>query len=125
MDMKDSCHHSAPGAGHNEWRSRAMRSKYEMAPRFAVPRFAALLALPLALTLATTPVAAQAQGQSGAESPADPAAQNPPLEIGAVAPAFALPAPTRSGTLDDPVRLSYFAGKTVVLAFFFRARTPG
>jgi len=96
-----------------------------MAPRFAVPRFAALLALPLALTLATTPVAAQAQGQRGAESPADPAAQNPPLEIGAVAPDFELPGATRFGTLEDPVRLSDFEGKTVVLAFFFRARTPG
>ncbi len=49
----------------------------------------------------------------------------PPLEIGAVAPDFELPGATRFGTLQNPVRLSDFKGKTVVLAFFFRARTPG
>jgi hypothetical protein len=48
-----------------------------------------------------------------------------PLEIGAVAPDFALPGATRYGFLRDPVRLSDFRGKTVVLAFFFRQRTPG
>lgn len=49
----------------------------------------------------------------------------PPLEIGAVAPDFTLPGATRFGVLRDPVRLSDFRGKTVVLAFFFRARTRG
>jgi hypothetical protein len=49
----------------------------------------------------------------------------PPLEIGAVAPDFALPGATRYGVLTDPVRLSDFTGKTVVLAFFFRARSKG
>jgi hypothetical protein len=49
----------------------------------------------------------------------------PPLEIGTVAPDFALPAATRYGFLRDPVRLSDYRGKTVVLAFFFRQRTPG
>lgn len=48
-----------------------------------------------------------------------------PLEIGAAAPDFALPGATRYGFLRDPVRLSDFRGKTVVLAFFFRQRTPG
>lgn len=48
-----------------------------------------------------------------------------PLEVGAVAPDFALPAATRWGALREPVRLSDFKGSTVVLAFFFRARTPG
>ncbi len=49
----------------------------------------------------------------------------PPLEIGATAPDFALPGATRYGVLKDPIRLSDFKGKTVVLAFFFRARTRG
>jgi hypothetical protein len=49
----------------------------------------------------------------------------PPLEIGAVAPDFALPGGTRYGVLADPIRLSDFKGKTVVLAFFFRARSRG
>jgi peroxiredoxin len=52
-------------------------------------------------------------------------AQTPPLEIGAAAPDFALSGATRHGLLRDPVRLSDYAGKTVVLAFFFRARTRG
>jgi peroxiredoxin len=47
------------------------------------------------------------------------------LEVGAVAPDFALPGATRYGVLKDPIRLSDFKGKTVVLAFFFRARTRG
>jgi peroxiredoxin len=68
--------------------------------------------LSLALTLALTPAALQAQ-------------QSPPLEIGAVAPDFSLPGATRYGVLAKPVRLSDFNGKTVVLAFFFKARTSG
>ncbi|HEX9704885.1 MAG TPA: hypothetical protein VGA20_06530 [Gemmatimonadales bacterium] len=51
--------------------------------------------------------------------------QTPPLEVGAIAPDFALPGATRFGVLRDPVRLSDLKGKTVVLAFFFRARTRG
>lgn len=58
-----------------------------------------------------------------AQQPPPPAA--PPLAIGAAAPDFALPGATRYGVLKDPVRLSDFKGKTVVLAFFFHARTPG
>jgi hypothetical protein len=56
------------------------------------------------------------------------AAQQPeaqPLEIGAVAPDFALPGATRYGVLENEVRLRDYAGKTVVLAFFFRARSRG
>ncbi len=52
-----------------------------------------------------------------------PAAE--PLEIGAEAPDFALPGATRDGVLDAPLRLSDYEGKTVVLAFFYRARTKG
>jgi peroxiredoxin Q/BCP len=53
------------------------------------------------------------------------AATAPPLEVGAVAPDFAMPGATRYGTLRNPVRLSDYKGKTVVLAFFFKARTRG
>jgi peroxiredoxin len=68
--------------------------------------------LSLALTLALVPTMIAAQ-------------QSPPLEIGAVAPDFSLPGATRYGVLAKPVRLSDFRGKTVVLAFFFKARTSG
>ena len=48
-----------------------------------------------------------------------------PLEIGAVAPDFTMKGATRYGVLASPVHLSDFKGKTVVLAFFFKARTSG
>lgn len=48
-----------------------------------------------------------------------------PLEVGAVAPDFTLPAATRHGVLAEPIRLSDYEGEVVVLSFFFRARTRG
>jgi len=59
------------------------------------------------------------------QTAAAPVRQTPPLEVGAVAPDFSLPGSTRYGVLRDPVRLSDYRGKTVVLAFFFRSRTRG
>lgn len=63
------------------------------------------------------------QQPAAAPPPAPPAP--PALEVGAVAPDFAIPGATRYGTLKNPVRLSDYKGKTVVLAFFFKARTRG
>lgn len=73
-----------------------------------------------ALALAAVPAL---HAQQPAAPPAAPAA--PPLEVGAVAPDFTLPASTRYGLLRAPVHLSDFRGKTVVLAFFFKSRTRG
>lgn len=42
-----------------------------------------------------------------------------------MAPDFTIAGATRYGLLRDPVRLSDFRGQTVVLAFFFQARTKG
>ena len=42
-----------------------------------------------------------------------------------MAPDFALPGATRFGLLRDSVRLSDFRGNTVVLGFFYKARTKG
>ena len=75
--------------------------------------------LSLVLTLTLTPAVLAAQ-QSPARS-----GTTPPLEIGAPAPDFRLPGATRYGVLAKPVRLSDFEEKTVVLAFFFKARTSG
>jgi cytochrome oxidase Cu insertion factor (SCO1/SenC/PrrC family) len=47
------------------------------------------------------------------------------LPVGTVAPDVSFPGATRYGMLAEPVRLSQFHGQTVVIAFFFRARTPG
>jgi hypothetical protein len=75
--------------------------------------------IPTLLLTVAAPAAALAQApQPQQQTP-------PPLEVGAVAPEFSLPGATRYGTLKDPIRLSDFKGKTVVLAFFFRARTRG
>jgi hypothetical protein len=74
--------------------------------------------LSLALILTLAPAVA-----GGQQSPAKAAAS--PLQVGAVAPDFSLPGATRYGVLAKPVRLSDFKGKTVVLAFFYKARTSG
>jgi len=76
--------------------------------------------LPL-LTLALPAVAAAQQPAAPPPPPPGP----PALEVGAVAPDFSMPGATRYGTLRNPVRLSDYRGKTVVLAFFFKARTRG
>ncbi len=76
-------------------------------------RLSPLLLLAALLTVAAQPAAGQdAQGPQ-------------PLEVGATAPDFSLTGATRFGILRDAVRLSDYRGKTVVLAFFFRARTRG
>lgn len=61
---------------------------------------------------------------ASAQQPAAPA-PSPAPEVGTMAPEFALAAATRYGVLKDSARLSDFRGKTVVLAFFYRARSKG
>jgi cytochrome oxidase Cu insertion factor (SCO1/SenC/PrrC family) len=78
--------------------------------------------LSVAALAAAPPLVAVAAAQ---QPQAALAPQQPALEVGATAPDFALAGATRYGVLRDPVRLSDFKGKTVVLAFFFRARTRG
>jgi len=73
-------------------------------------RLSLALTLPLAAALAAS---------------AAPAQEPAPLEVGATAPDFTLPGGTRYGVLKAPVHLSDFKGKTVVLAFFYKARTKG
>jgi hypothetical protein len=80
-----------------------------MLARLAVPFIAGVT-----LVVAAPPLRAQ-----------QPAPQPAVLEVGQPAPDFALTGATRFGVLKDPVRLSSFRGKTVVIAFFFRARTRG
>jgi peroxiredoxin Q/BCP len=75
----------------------------------------------LAALLAAASTPALAQNSTPAASRTLPA----PLEVGAVAPDFAIPGATRYGVLREPVQLSDFKGKTVVLAFFPRARSRG
>jgi len=48
-----------------------------------------------------------------------------PLAVGTEAPAFSLKGATKAGLLPGEVSLLDFRGQTVVLAFFFKARTGG
>ena len=48
-----------------------------------------------------------------------------PLAVGTVAPDFSLPAATRAGVDSSPLRLSDLRDQTVVIAFFYKARTKG
>jgi hypothetical protein len=75
-----------------------------------------------ALTLALAAVPA---GLAGAQQPAAPPPPQTGPKVGEMAPDFTLPGATRYGLLKDPVTLSAMRGKTVVLAFFFKARTRG
>jgi hypothetical protein len=53
------------------------------------------------------------------------AQEGEPIAVGQAAPDFELSGATRYGLLEEPVHLSDFRGNTVVLAFFFKARTRG
>jgi peroxiredoxin Q/BCP len=64
-----------------------------------------------------------AQSQSGVAAPAAATPAGP--AVGDVAPDFTATGATRYGVLRNPVRLSDFRGRTVVLAFFVKARTKG
>ena len=77
-----------------------------------------LLAAPAALAALGIGAATAA-----AQAPATP--DTVPLTVGTAAPDFTLVGATRYGVLRTPIRLSDFKGKTVVLAFFYKARTRG
>ncbi|NOT07674.1 MAG: redoxin domain-containing protein [Gemmatimonadales bacterium] len=63
--------------------------------------------------------------QQPAPAPAPPPPPPTPLAVGVDAPDFTLPAATMAGVGAQPLRLSDLRDKTVVIAFFFRARTRG
>jgi len=75
----------------------------------------------LAAALVTGLALVIAPGASAQQGDDDPRI----LEVGEMAPDFALTGATRFGVLETPVRLSDFRGKTVVLSFFFKVRTKG
>jgi hypothetical protein len=81
------------------------------------------VAAPAAVASLIGALALPVTAQQPAAAPAPQSGQ--PLEVGALAPDFALPGATRFGLLRQPVRLSDFRGKTIVLAFYYRSRTRG
>jgi AhpC/TSA family len=73
-----------------------------------------------ATALAMTAVA----GRLSAQQAASTAAATGPA-VNDLAPDFSLAGADRYGLLKTPVKLSDYRGRTVVLAFFFQARTKG
>jgi len=64
--------------------------------------------------------------QQPAPAPAPtPPPQPTPLAVGVEAPDFTLAAATMEGVSSKPLHLKELRGKTVVLAFFYKARTSG
>ncbi len=74
-------------------------------------------AIGIASILATSAIPATA----GSQQPLTAA----PLAVGSSAPDFSLPGATRYGVLQKPVTLRDYRGQTVVLAFFYQARSKG
>ena len=73
-----------------------------------------------------TAALAAALGALPARAQAPAAAPVPPgLAVGTTAPDITLPGTTRSGSRAAPGKLSAFRGQTVVIAFFYKARTKG
>lgn len=69
--------------------------------------------------------AAPVWAQQPAPAPAPPPpVVGTPLAVGAAAPAWSLMGGVRAG-VTGPVSLADFQDKTLVIAFFFRARTRG
>jgi cytochrome oxidase Cu insertion factor (SCO1/SenC/PrrC family) len=81
-------------------------------------RFAAML---LGVAASSLPLVAGAQAQNATAAAPLPAGP----KVGDLAPDFTLVGATRYGLLSTPVRLSDYRGQTVVLAFFYQARTKG
>ena len=73
------------------------------------------IGIAFALAMSAISGSAQSQQPTGAA----------PLTVGSVAPDFTLPGASRYGLLQKPVTLSDYRGQTVVLAFFYQARSKG
>ena len=82
------------------------------------PRFAILM-------IAVASLVSGGRGAGAQQTVAPVAAVAAGPAINDVAPDFSLGGADRYGLLKTPVRLSDYRGRTVVLAFFFQARTKG
>lgn len=78
------------------------------------------------LTISTAAFLLAASQVARAQQPAPPPAAVPAgPAVNDVAPDFTLAGADKYGLLKTPVRLSDYHGRTVVLAFFYQARTKG
>ena len=83
----------------------------------------ARIAAALSIAVGTSVVALGEAGAQQAASSTPAVAPGP--AVNDVAPDFSLAGADRYGLLKTPVKLSDYRGRTVVLAFFFQARTKG
>lgn len=83
----------------------------------------ARIAATLSIVFGTSAVALAEAGAQQTASSTPTAAPGP--AVNDVAPDFSLAGADRYGLLKTPVKLSDYRGRTVVLAFFFQARTKG
>ena len=77
------------------------------------------------LTIATGTSLALAGRFAGAQQPTAASAVALGPVVNDIAPDFTLQGADRYGLIKTPVKLSDFRGRTVVLAFFYQARTKG
>jgi hypothetical protein len=75
--------------------------------------------------LAAILVAALGLGAAPTVAAQDADAAAEPLAVGARAPDFTLVGADADGVLSDSIRPTDFRGHTLVIAFFFRARSSG
>ncbi len=75
-------------------------------------------------TIAATSIAVGSVAFAQQATPASAVTPTGPA-VNDVAPDFTLAGADRYGLLKTPVKLSDYRGRTVVLAFFFQARTKG
>ena len=81
-------------------------------------RIATLTIVAAMTQLAPGEIARAQQATAAAVVPAGPGVND-------IAPDFTLGGADRYGLLKTPIKLSDYRGRTVVLAFFFKARTKG
>ena len=77
------------------------------------------------LTITTAACLVAAGQVARAQQPVPLPAAIPGPAVNDVAPDFTLAGADKYGLLKTPVRLSDYRGRTVVLAFFYQARTKG
>jgi peroxiredoxin Q/BCP len=83
-------------------------------------KYITTLSIAVGVSVAVSGTSASAQQPAGTA----PAPVSGPV-VNDLAPDFSLAGADRYGLLRTPVKLSDYRGRTVVLAFFFKARTKG
>ena len=101
-----------------EWQDAELECRLE---QYRTGDFVMLVPRSLVIVAAATALQVAVARNVASQQPAAPAGP----AVGDIAPDFTLRGATRYGLLQNPVRLADYRGSTVVLAFFYQARTKG